>query len=164
MNNTATNGGHDASSSSSSSSSSRRGDIHDNSDDKTKTKTNGSASSPLSAAAQLLHTTGTETTTAANGGINDTDLALSLDLPEHNQTPSSQPSPRKLEEDNNNYGPNEASYYWDASTMAPLNAVSAVSIVYIYLKNHNTSLRSLVFSASCISPAHAPFFFYIDVA
>jgi hypothetical protein len=139
MSNTATNGDHDASSSFP-----RRGDTHDNSDANTETKTNGSASPTLSAAAQLLRRTiGTETTTAANGGISDTDFALSLDLPERNQTPSSQPSSQTLQEDTNGYGPNEASYYWDVSTMAPLNAVSAVSIICIYLKNCNPSVSSL---------------------
>lgn len=48
------------------------------------------------------------------------DLALSLDLHQHQRQrqPTSEP-------------PDLASYYWDASTMAPLNAVSAVSIVAI---------------------------------
>lgn len=45
------------------------------------------------------------------------DLALSLDL--HHQPHERQPT--------EGY-PDSASYYWDASTMAPLNAVSLVSI------------------------------------
>ncbi|KAI0391672.1 hypothetical protein F5Y17DRAFT_439667 [Xylariaceae sp. FL0594] len=110
MSNAATNGEYDASSSSCVLSSTRREDL----------RLGGSHK-----AAQSLRT-------AANSGDDisaSSDLALSLDLPE-NQTPSLSRNSNDDDDDNHllDYGPSEASYYWDASTMAPLSAVSAAAI------------------------------------
>ncbi|KAI0970382.1 NUDIX hydrolase domain-like protein [Xylaria arbuscula] len=61
-----------------------------------------------------------QSVTGPSAAILPADLALSLDL-QQKQASSRQPQEEETQED-------QASYYWDASTMAPLNAVSAAAI------------------------------------
>lgn len=127
MSNVATNGDYDASISSAS-----RGD------NRTRKTVAGSASSPLTdlETAEVLQSirdwtndnnniksNNIDTDTVINSDpstatatVLPTDLALSLDF----QTSEQQQQQQQQE---------QASYYWDASTMAPLNVVSAVSII-----------------------------------
>lgn len=80
----------------------------------------------------LLDTDETHPTIADPSTILPTDLAgaLSLDL--------QQAASQQLQEEQSQYqgtlseAQDQASYYWDASTMAPLNAISAVSVLLVY--------------------------------
>lgn len=68
--------------------------------------------------AEILQSIRNSITTTKPSSALPADLALSLDL--HHQTRDQRPRPT-------DESPDPASYYWDASTMAPLNVVSAVS-------------------------------------
>ncbi|XXG93935.1 8-oxo-dGTP diphosphatase [Hypoxylon texense] len=70
--------------------------------------------------AEILQSIRNSTTTTKPSSALPADLALSLDL-HQNRAKRSRPRP-------SDESPDPASYYWDASTMAPLNAVSAAAI------------------------------------
>ncbi|KAH9902165.1 NUDIX hydrolase domain-like protein [Xylariomycetidae sp. FL2044] len=77
--------------------------------------------------AEILQSIRNSTTTDPSSTALPADLAVSLDL--HNQLPRVQQKRKRSSsaatEDPRDY---QSSYYWDASTMAPLNAASAAAI------------------------------------
>lgn len=88
----------------------------------------------------------------------DLALALSVDLEQtlSRQTQEEQSRrPRSLSE-----AKDQASYYWDASTMAPLNALSAVSIGRSLLLLPSRRARDLFFPTTFICCVLLPMYLY----
>lgn len=118
MSTTAPNGDHDASTTSTSTT---REDDHQQS--------RGSARSPPTDALDAAEAHQSFTDPSA---ILPADLALALSF-DPQQASSRQPQEGQGEHQHTlSEAQDQASYYWDASTMAPLNAVSAVSTVEAY--------------------------------
>jgi hypothetical protein len=122
MNSTVTNGEHDATTTTTTTTTSSVQDSH-------KQTTESTYSPPT----DLVDADETHTTLADPSTILPTDLAVALSL-DLQQTTTSPPSPEEPSQYQGTLSEaqDQASYYWDASTMAPLNAISAVSVFLVY--------------------------------